>query len=136
MVLGYYKHQEAYEFDMELRSTSLWLTTWGDTSPAVRGQANAVSASLWTRLRWPTGVEVLNRPLRYVVEATHSNFFADQARALGFNSLTSVGGGLEVDVGGLEVGAFGVTVQRVRLMGRYFFGPDVSGFSAGIGVSF
>jgi hypothetical protein len=41
-----------------------------------------------------------------------------------------------VDVGGLEIGAFGATLERIRLMGRYFFGPDVSGYSIGIGMSF
>jgi hypothetical protein len=135
LVLGYYIAREAYEFDMELRSTSLFLTSFGDTAQAVRGRANSLSASLWTRLRWPTGYEIFGRPLRYVVEGTHSELFADQARALGFNRITSVGGGLEVDVGGLRIGAFGLEAQRLRVTGNFFFGPGVSGASIQLGIS-
>ena len=136
LVLAYYLHREAYEFDMELRSTDIYLTSFGDTAQAVRGEASAISTSLWTRLRWPTGLEVFRRPLRYVLEGMHSEFYGGEARALGFNGLTSIGGGLEVDTGGLEIGAFGLDVQRVRITAKYFFGPQVSGFATGIGISF
>jgi hypothetical protein len=136
LVLAYYLHREAYEFDMELRSTNLYLTSFGDTAQTVRGEATAISTSLWTRLRWPTGVEVFRRPLRWVVEGTHSELYGGEWRALGFNRLTSIGGGLEVDLGGLHIGALGLEVQRIRVTGKYFFGPQVSGAAAGIGISF
>jgi hypothetical protein len=50
---------------------------------------------------------------------------------LGFNHLTSVGTGLELDVGAWEF-----FVTRVRLMARYRFGENVTGWSIGLGISF
>jgi hypothetical protein len=136
LVLGYYLHREAYELDTELRLTHIYLTSFGDTARAVQGQANSLSTSLWGRLRWPTGFELFERPVRYVVEGTHSELFGEYPHALGFNRLTSVGGGLEVDVGGLQIGALGLQMQRVRVTGNYFFGPHVSGASIGLGIGF
>ena len=71
-----------------------------------------------------------------MVEGQHSRFFGGQRADLGFEHLTKLGGGLELDTGALEVGAFGLYAQRMRLVGRYVFGKNVSGFSVGIGVSF
>jgi hypothetical protein len=136
LVFGYYLDRDAYDFDLELRSTNLFQTTWGDTSPAVRGRASSISTSLWTRLRWPTGMEMFGRPVRYVLEASHSTFYGDQARSLGFNLLTSIGAGLEVDPSDLKIGALGLYAGRVRVIGRYFFGPQVSGAAIGLGITF
>jgi hypothetical protein len=102
----------------------------------VRGDTNVVAFSLWGRLRWPTGLEAFDRPVRWVVEGQHSRFFGEPEDALGFNYLSKVGGGLELDLGALKISAFGAEVQRVRLVGRYVFAPNVSGFSIGLGVTF
>lgn len=136
LVLAYYIKREAYEFDLELRSTNNYLTSYGGTSRAVRGEANAISAAIWARLRWPTGFTMLRRPVRYVLETQHSLSFGDQAKSLGFDRLSRVGGGLETDTGALNLGAFGMYAQRIRVTGSYIFGPNVSGWSSGIGISF
>jgi len=136
LVLAYYIRREAYDFDLELRSTNNYLTSWDGTSTAVRGQASSVATSVWTRLRWPTGFELFHGPLRYVVQVQQSSFYGDQARSLGFSQLFSVGAGLEVDPSAYKLGAMGLYTQRVRVIGSYFFGPHVSGWSTGIGISF
>ena len=102
----------------------------------MRGGTNALTVSLWGRLRWPTGLEAFDRPVRWVAEAQHSRFLGEPQAALGFEHLTKIGGGLELDVGALNIGAFGLYTQRVRLVGRYVFGLNVAGFSVGLGVSF
>lgn len=136
LVLAYYDHLPAREIDIELRTTDLYLQSFGDTNPPLRADTNALTVNLWSRLRWPTGLEAFDRPIRWVVEAQHSHFFGDPQAALGFEYLTKVGGGLELDVGALNIGAFGLYTQRVRLVGRYVFGLNVRGFSVGLGISF
>jgi hypothetical protein len=135
LVLAYYDHLPAREIDIELRATDLYLQTF-DTDPALRADTNAVTVNLWARLRWPTGLEAFDRPVRWVAEGQHSHFFGDPQAALGFEYLTKVGGGLELDLGALNIGAFGLYAQRVRLVGRYVFGQNVNGFSVGLGISF
>lgn len=136
LMLAYYDHLPAREIDVELRTTNLHLQTFGNTSAAVEGDTNALTVNLWGRLRWPTGLEAFDRPIRWVAEAQHSRFLGDPQAALGFEYLTKVGGGLELDVGALNIGAFGLYTQRVRLVGRYVFGLNVTGFSVGLGVTF
>jgi len=136
LVLAYYDHLPAREIDIELRTTNFHLQTFGDTSPAVRGDTVAGAVNAWGRLRWPTGYEAFDRPVRWVIEGQYSRFLGGPHAALGFEYLTTLGGGLELDVGALDIGALGLYTQRLRLIGRYVFGVNVSGFSLGIGVSF
>jgi hypothetical protein len=74
---------------------------------------------------------VLQRPLRYVLETSVTSFFGPQRGALGFNSLASVGAGLELDSS-----AYKIIIARIRLVGRYIFGDNVSGFSVGLAAGF
>jgi Autotransporter beta-domain len=136
LVLAYYDHLPAREIDIELRATDLYLQTFGDTSAAVEGDTNALTVNLWARLRWPTGLEAFQRPVRWVTEAQHSRFLGDPQAALGFEHLTKIGGGLELDLEALKIGAFGLYTERVRLVGRYVFGLNVTGFSVGLGITF
>ena len=50
---------------------------------------------------------------------------------LGFDRLTTLGTGLELDTSGHDV-----SITRVRAVLRYVFGNNVSGFSLGLAVSF
>lgn len=137
LVLAWYDHRPAREIDMELRYTHLRLETFGDTFPAARGSATAQTIGWWGRLRWPTGWEAFGRPVRWVLDGTVTGYVGDQRDAVGFAWAVKAGGGIELDVGRYEVGAFGLSVSRVRLIGRYFIGDrNVTGASIGIGVSF
>ncbi|MNX29061.1 hypothetical protein D3C86_591840 [compost metagenome] len=130
LMLDYEHYRPGYEVDVELRYSDIRLKSF-DSSAAVQGNATAQSANLWARYRAPTGLTMLQRPLRYVLELTHSEFLGDQRGILGFDRLTSVGLGLELDSS-----AYDVIVTRTRLVGRYVFGTNVSGFSVGLAVSF
>ncbi|WP_270935438.1 hypothetical protein [Falsiroseomonas oryzae] len=137
LTLAYYDYRPERDIDVELRYTQIQLRTFGDTLPAARGQATAETIGLWTRYRWPTGREVFGRPLRWVLDGSASYYLGDQRETLGFAWSAKVGGGIEFDTGRWELGAMGINLNRVRLIGRYFFGDkDVSGYSFGIGMSF
>jgi hypothetical protein len=91
----------------------------------------AQQVSLWTRWRAPTGWHALDRPIRYVLELAYSHYFGDSAGVLGFNDLTSLGVGLELDSS-----KYPIVITRTRALVRYVFGHNVHGVSFGFAVSF
>jgi len=121
----------AFDQEWDKRYTAIKLESYGGTSPAVQGHAYANTASLWSRYRAPTGLTALDRPVRYVLEYAYTAYLGDQAGILGFSHLHSVGLGLELDSS-----AHDIFITRTRLVGRYMFGNNVSGFSVGMAVSF
>ncbi|MGF6544544.1 hypothetical protein [Paraburkholderia youngii] len=131
LMLDYEHYRENYEIDAELRATDIYLRSFGGSSQAVQGSATAQQVSLWTRWRAPTGWHALDRPVRYVLEAAYSHYFGDSAGVLGFNDLTSLGVGLELDSS-----RYPVIVARTRAMVRYVFGRNVHGVSFGFAMSF
>lgn len=131
MMLDWEHYRPDEEIDVELRYTWIRLESFGGTSSAVEGQADVPTFNLWTRYRAPTGFTLLDRPLRYVLEYAYSSFHGDQKGVLGFNHLNSLGLGIEIDSS-----AYDVVVTRTRLVGRYRFGNNVTGFGIGLAVSF
>jgi len=131
LMLDYEHYRRDGEIDVELRYTNILLKSYGNTSPAVQGSADAQSLNLWARWRAPTGIIMLDRPFRYVLEYAHTGFFGDLQGALGFNRLNSVGAGLELDSS-----KYGIVATRWRLVGRYKFGENVEGWSVGLAISF
>lgn len=137
LMLDYALARPGYEVDVELRYSQMRLEAIDSgSSRGVLGASDAASATLWARLRWPSGAELGGRTLRWVAELTHSEFLGPQRGALGFEALTKIGGGIELDVGKDGIGPSFFELQRVRLMGRFLFGPDVQGFSVGLGLGF
>ncbi len=131
LMLDYEHSREAYEIDVEARLANIWLESVSGTSGAVKGTALSQSASLWTRWRAPTGLRALDRPVRYVLEYAYSYYFGPDGDMVGFNHLNSLGAGLELDIGALDP-----LFTRARLMGRYRFGENVTGWTIGLGISF
>ncbi len=131
LMLDFEHYRENYEIDAELRATDIYLRSFGGSSEAVQGSATAQQVSLWTRWRAPTGLHALDRPVRYVLEAAYSHYFGDSAGVLGFNDLTSLGVGLELDSS-----RYPVIITRTRAMVRYVFGNNVHGVSFGFAMSF
>ena len=121
-----------YEVDVELRYTDIRLRTFGNTSAAVEGEASARTANLYTRYRAPTGMRALDRPVRYVLEFSHSRYMGSQADILGFDYLSTLGAGLELDTSAYNP----LYVTRLRAVLRYVFGNNVSGVSLGLAASF
>jgi hypothetical protein len=70
-------------------------------------------------------------PIRAVMEAAHTEFLGDLRGALGFNSLSSVGTGIEFDRSQSEP-----LFSRVRVVFRYQFGQNVRGTSIGLAATF
>lgn len=130
LMLDYTLVQPEREIDIELRYTNIRLRTF-NTSPAVNGTALAEAASVYGRYRAPTGFVVMDRPLRYVLELSSTTYLGDQRGALGFNYLSSVGAGIELDTS-----AISNVVSRARIVGRYAYGENVHGFSIGLALSF
>lgn len=119
-----------YELDVELRYSYMNLQNVGGKND-IDGQAIADSVNLYTRWRAPTGITALQRPLRYVVEVSHSEYLGDQRGVLGFDRLSTVGLGLELDSS-----AYDVFITRTRLVVRHVMGDHVSGVSVGLACSF
>jgi hypothetical protein len=130
LMLDYELVKPEHEVDLELRVSQVHLQSF-KTDDSMAGAANSQTANLWTRYRAPTGFLLLDRPLRYVLEASHSHYYGDQAGVLGFNHLSTLGAGLEIDSS-----AHSVFVTRTRFVMRYMFGTGVSGGGLGIAMSF
>lgn len=130
LMLDYTLVKPEHEIDVELRYTNIRLRTF-DSSAVVSGSASAEAASLYARYRAPTGLKVMDNPLRYVLEAANTVYLGDQRGLLGFNNLTSVGAGIEFDSS-----KYKAVVTRTRIVARYAFGENVRGFAIGLAVSF
>ena len=130
LMLDYEDYKPEREFDTELRYTNISINTF-DTSTAVQGSANSQSLALWARARYPTPLTVLERPLRAVFEVAHTEFLGQLRGALGFDSLSSLGTGIEIDRSASDP-----MFSRVRLVFRYQFGQNVRGTSVGLAASF
>jgi len=131
LMLDYERYREMYEVDVEARLTNIWLESFGGASDAVEGLVLAQTLGVWARWRAPTGLRALDRPVRYVTEFAYSYYFGPNGDMLGFNHLTSLGAGIELDTEALDR-----IVTRWRLLARYRFGENVTGWSVGLGMSF
>lgn len=131
VMLDWEHYRPEHDIDVELRYTNIHLRTFGGTTAGVTGSATAQTANLYARWRAPTGLFALDRPVRYVLELSHSQYLGSQADVLGFNRLTTLGTGLELDTSAHEV-----FVTRVRAVVRYVFGNNVNGVSLGLAASF
>jgi hypothetical protein len=131
LILDFERKREDYEAEVELRYRHYYVTSLDSSKSAIEGSTNADTFGMWARLRFPTGYTALDRPVRLVLEGAHTWFAPNQADILGFNHLSKVGMGIELDLG-----ARNKIVERVRVIGRYVFGEDISGVSLGFGASF
>jgi len=137
LTLAYYDHKPKREIDVEIRYSQFKLETYGGTVPAARGTSYPSSLTVWGRYRWPTGVEAFGRPLRWVSDNNFSWYTGDQRATLGYAWAFKVGGGIEFDVGRYEVSIPPLSLERVRLLGYYFFADNnVRGYSIALGFSF
>ncbi|MEH6492044.1 outer membrane beta-barrel protein [Halopseudomonas sp.] len=130
MMLDWERVREEYEADLELRYSYLDLQNIGGDR-AIEGNVTAQTANLWTRYRAPTGWTLMQNPLRYVLEYSHSEYLGEQRGALGFDRLSTVGAGIEFDSS-----AYPVFITRTRVLIRQMFGDGVSGTALSLAVSF
>ena len=130
IMLDYERYRPENEIDVELRYSNIQLQSF-DSSTAVEGRASAQSASLWARWRAPTRMNLLEQPLRYVLEYAYTRFLGDLEGTLGFEDIHSFGFGLELDASKRDM-----VVDRTRLLARYRLGNNVSGWALGLALSF
>lgn len=130
VMVDYEDYEPSREIDLEWRYSNIRLRSRSDND-AIIGEANAETLSLWGRYRAPTGVQVMARPLRYLLEGAHTTYLGSQAGVLGFNHMSSIGLGIEFDSSGYDI-----VVTRTRFVVRYAFGKDISGYSLGLAASF
>ncbi|MGY4827647.1 hypothetical protein ACVNIS_03610 [Sphaerotilaceae bacterium SBD11-9] len=130
LMLDFERARPERDTDLEVRYSQLRLGTHSDNED-MNTTVTAKTLNIWGRVRTPTGYVVLDRPLRSVLELTHSNFLGSQAGDVGFNALTSLGVGLELDLTAYEQ-----FVTRARAVVRYLHGSNVEGWSLGLAVSF
>jgi len=130
IVLDYEDYRPDQENEFELRYTNIQLTSF-DSSKSVEGHSESQSLGLWSRRRVPTGYTLLGSTVRSVLEFAHTQYLGESRGALGFNFLSSVGAGLELDIKDYDI-----FFTRARLMIRYQFAPDISGYSIGVAASF
>jgi hypothetical protein len=130
VILDYEDYHPEQEIDIELRYTNIQLNSY-QSSEALEGQVNSQSVNLWTRRRTPTNFTLFDKPIRHVMEFAHTQFLGDLRGALGFNSLSSIGTGLE-----LNIKDYPLFFERARVMARFQFGANVTGWSLGFAASF
>ena len=132
LMLDYELLSAKQDIDIELRYTGMSLQTFGNTSSAVSGSASAQNLGLYVRRRAPIfDWTLLKSPVRYVLEGAHTAYLGEQRGALGFSGLTSLGVGLELDSS-----KYPVFITRTRLVARYMFGNNTTGYGVGLAMSF
>jgi hypothetical protein len=130
VMLDYENYKPDQEIDIELRYTNIAIQTF-DSSTAVQGSADSQSVSLWARSRIPTPWMALDRPIRAVFEAANTQYLGSLRGTMGFNSISSLGTGVELDRSASDP-----IFSRIRLVFRYRFGQNVQGTSIGLAASF
>lgn len=132
LMLDYELLSASQDIDIELRYSGMQLQTFSNTSRAVEGKANAQNLGIYVRRRAPiSDWRLLTSPVRYVLEGAHTEYLGEQRGELGFDSLSSIGIGIELDSS-----HYPVFISRTRLVARYMFGNDTSGYGIGLAMSF
>lgn len=99
---------------------------------AVSGQSSAENLGLYLRRRAPiSDWTLLKSPVRYVLEGAHTEYLGDQRGQLGFNGLSSLGVGLELDSS-----QYPVFISRTRLVAVYVRGIIHGATAVGLAMSF
>jgi len=132
LMLDYERFSATQDIDAELRYSYMHLQSFGSSAEVVQGEASAENLGLYLRRRAPIADwTLLGNPLRYVLEGAHTEFLGEQRGALGFTGLTSLGVGLELDSS-----KYPVFITRTRLVARYMFGNNTTGYGVGLAMSF
>jgi hypothetical protein len=132
LMLDYELISDPQDIDVELRYSAMNLQTFGSTSDVVQGEANAQNLGLYLRRRAPIfDWTLLKSPVRYVMEGAHTEYLGQQRGQLGFDSLSSIGLGIELDSS-----KYPVFITRTRLVARYMFGQNTDGYGIGLAMSF
>lgn len=132
LMLDYELFSKSQDIDAELRYSRQELHSFAGSSAAVSGRATADNLGLYLRRRAPIfDWTLLGKPVRYVMEGARTEYLGEQRGLLGFNNLNSLGLGLELDSS-----KYPVLISRTRLVARYMFGNNTTGYGIGLAMSF
>lgn len=132
LMLDYELFSKSQDIDAELRYSYQHLQSFTGTADSITGHAEAENLGLYLRRRAPMwNWTLLDRPLRYVLEGARTEYLGAQRGQLGFSNLNSLGLGIELDSS-----KYKVLVTRTRLVARYMFSNNTSGYSLGLAMSF
>lgn len=132
LMLDYELISTPQDIDFEFRYSDIKLQTFANTTRAVEGHANAQNLAFYVRRRAPIyDWKLLKSPVRYVLEGAHTEYLSEQRGKLGFNSLSSIGLGIELDSS-----KYPVFISRTRLVARYMFGHNTNGYGVGLAMTF
>lgn len=108
-----------------------WISSFDESDPVLRFREKAGSWSIQSAYVGPTGLQLLERPLSYVVNAGYGGFFGPNHDALGFSTIANIGGGLELPLSRQNP-------QSKRLWGgaAYLLGPHVRGWTVSVGLAY
>lgn len=132
VMLDYEYKSPKYDLDSELRYSHIRLQTFGGSSNAVNGLADAITLGMWNRVRIPTGYNAFGGPIRGVGELAGSLLLGDQYVALKSTWLLQLGMGVEFDMANVNW----FPLSRVRITARAINGERLYGTSIGLGATF
>ncbi|BAN24965.1 hypothetical protein [Caballeronia insecticola] len=108
-----------------------WISSFDESDPLLRFRQTAGSWSVQSTYSAPVGVQLLGRPLNYVIDAGYGGFFGPNRDALGFSKLANVGGGFE-----LPLSRDNAQSKRLRVGAAYLFGPHVKGWTVSLDLTY
>ena len=108
-----------------------WINSFGESNAAQEFNEAANACSVRVDYARPTGVQFADRGLDWVIFGGYAGFFGANRDALGFSSVGEIGAGFELPLGG-DSGQS----SHLRLSAGYLSGPDVRGWSVGLGVRY
>ena len=132
LMLDYELFSKTQDIDLELRYSYQHLQSFANSPDVVSGNADAENIGLYLRRRAPIADwTLLGKPVRCVMEGARTEYLGNQRGQLGFDSLNSLGLGLELDSS-----KYDIVISRTRVVARYMFGNNTSGYGIGMAISF
>lgn len=108
-----------------------WISSFDESKDFASFKENSGAYSLRAEWLQPTSLQLFSRPLSWVASAGYGGFYGANRQELGFSSVADVGLGFAVP---LRKDAPKST--QVVAGAAYLFGPNVSGWSASIGLRY
>lgn len=103
----------------------------GEANPALRFHEKTGVYSFRVDRTIPSGHALFARPFDWLLFASHAGFAGPNRNALGFDTVSEVGAGLEV-----PIGPQANMTQRLRLGASWLFGGHVHGWALSAGMRF
>jgi hypothetical protein len=108
-----------------------WISSFAETDPVLKFNETAGVYSIRAERVAPTGKNIFDRSLGWVLFGGYAGFFGPNRNALGFTSVTEVGIGLEA-----PLSTSADKPERLRVGASYLFGPNVTGWTISAGMKF